>query len=368
MKTLAIIGSTGSIGKSALNVYKKNKKKFKLLYLATNSNYQELILQSKIFNPKNIFLLNENNSYNFNHKKKVSKIDVFKYKTKIDYVISGVSSYDALKINLNLLKISKNLLIANKETIICGGNIFLNKAKKNKCNIVPIDSEHHCIDFFLKNFKNKSLISNYTIVASGGPFFKKKIKNNQSISSVINHPTWKMGKEISVNSSNFSNKVLELFEAKILFKIPSNKLNIRIDPSSKAHAVIKFINNFYLPILHNPNMEISISNSLSLKNNFDLDFKSIKLFLLSPNYKKFPLIRLGFKILKNYGHIGMIFFTVINSRLVNRYLNNEINYGDITNTLIKTFRKKNIIKLFDKKIYTLKDVYETIKSAEKVII
>ena len=176
MKTLAIIGSTGSIGKSALKVYEKNKKTFKLSTLAANTNINKLIKQYFKFKPKNIFLISD---YVKTKKKKylISK-DFFlkKKKKKIDYVISGVSGYDAININFELIKISKKLLIANKETIICGGKVFLDLAKKYKCEVIPIDSEHHCIDFFLKSFNLKKDIKKIYITASGGPFLKKKNK------------------------------------------------------------------------------------------------------------------------------------------------------------------------------------------------
>ena len=368
MKTLAIIGSTGSIGKAALSVFGKNKKKFNLVYLAANTNLRKLNLQNAKYKPKHVFLLNGKKKSHSHYKKNFLTTEdaLSPNQKKIDYVISGVSSYDAISVNLKLLKIAKNLLIANKETIICGGNFFLNIAKKNNCRIIPIDSEHYCLDFFLKNFKNLKKIKKFYIVASGGPFFESPIKKNHDIDTVTNHPTWKMGREISVNSSTFANKVLELFEAKILFNIPNNKLGIRVDRTSNIHAVIKFDNNFYLPILHKPKMEIPISEGLNLNNGYDIDTKDFKFSLLSPNIKKFPLIKLGFKILSKYGHIGMIFFTVFNSKMVNLYLNKKIKYGDISNSLVKAFNNKKIIQLFNKKITNINDVFNIIKIAEKL--
>ena len=170
MKTLAIIGSTGSIGKSALEVYKKNKKNFKLIALAANTNLNKLIKQYSKFKPRNIFLISDNEK---KKKKKYlisKKVFLKERKKKIDYAISGVSGYNAININFELIKISKKLLIANKETIVCGGKVFLDLAKKYKCEIIPIDSEHHCIDYFLKSFNLKKDIKKIYITASGGPF------------------------------------------------------------------------------------------------------------------------------------------------------------------------------------------------------
>jgi 1-deoxy-D-xylulose-5-phosphate reductoisomerase len=282
------------------------------------------------------------------------------YKQQIDFIISGISGYDSLSINFNLTKIAKNLLIANKETIICGGEIFLNYAKKNKCNILPIDSEHYCIKFLYDFIDNKDDIDKIFITASGGPFFNKKINFNEKITNVIKHPIWTMGKKISVDSSTFANKVLEVFEAKVLFNLPPNKIRIIIDQKSLVHSVIKLKNNLYLPVIHKPSMELPISNSLNVKNGINLKINNLSIKLHKPNYKKFPLIRLGFKILQKYDQTGMIFFTVINERLVSMFLNKKLSYGNISLSLLKIFRRKEVKKICKTKIFKLQDVLKMI--------
>jgi len=365
MKTIAIIGSTGSIGTTALHVIQSNRKNFKLIYLVANKNISKLKSQYHKYKPQKICLLNSNNS--IKNSKIFIKIDeILRRKNKIDYVISGLSSFEAIKINFDLTKISKNLLIANKESIICGGEIFLKFAKKNNCNIIPIDSEHHCLDFFFKNFKGKKkTIKEIYLVASGGPFVNKVAKYNESISAVIKHPTWKMGKKITVDSSTLANKVLELFEAKILFNIPTKKLKIVIEKKSNAHAIIKFHNNIILPLIHKPSMKIPIKNSLGLNNELDLKFDDLSLRFMLPDKKKFPLISLGYKILKQFGNTGMIYFTVLNERLVNLYLNGQINYGDITKTLVKVFSNKYIINKSKKNIKSVSNIMMAINNAKK---
>jgi len=361
MKSIAIIGSTGSIGKTSLKIYLENKKNFDLKCLAANSNLKNLLNQKKKYNPTYSFLLNEN----ITHKSLINKdqfINKFK-KKKIDFIISGLGGYESININFELLKICKNLLIANKETIICGGEIFLKNAKKNKCNIVPIDSEHHCIDFFYKNFLKKKEIKEIFIIASGGPFYNKRLKYNESIKKVINHPNWKMGKEISVNSSTFANKILEIFEAKILFKLRNNQIKIRVEQNSLIHAIIKLNNNFLIPIIHAPNMEIPIKNSLGLENNFNLNLDCMKLDITNPSIFKFPIIKIGFDILRMNNHAAMIFFTVINERLVNMYLNKQIKYGEIAKILIKTFRNKYFLKKITVK--NINDINYVINFAKK---
>lgn len=365
MKSLAILGSTGSIGNSTLRIYKKNKSKFKLISLSANKNIKKLVSQCNKFKPKHIFLINNNAKIN---NKRFLYFDDFikKQKKKIDFVVSGLSGYEALEANIKLLKITKNLLIANKETIICGGKIFLNLAKKNKCNIIPIDSEHHCINLYLKNIKNDKLIDNIYLTASGGPFLKKKINYKSKLNQVLKHPTWKMGKKISVDSSTMANKVLELFEASLLFDLKKNKYDILIEQTSNVHAIIKLKNNILIPIIHKPSMEIPIINSLNIFNNQKLDIKNLKFAIHRPNTDKFPLINLGKKVLNIYGHFAMIVFTVYNEKLVKLYLENKINYGDISNSLVKAFNQKKIINILKTKIENLNDIKKAITFAKNI--
>ena len=239
-------------------------------------------------------------------------------------------------------------------------------AKKYQCEIIPIDSEHHCIDFFLKSFNLQKDIQKIYITASGGPFLNKKINYNEKLNKVIKHPTWKMGKKISVDSSTFANKVLELFEAKILFDLPVNKLGIKIESKSNTHAIIKLHNNIILPIMHIPDMTIPISNCLSVKNNLPINLNSFYSKYYDVDVKKFPIVKLGFYILKNCTVAGFIIFTVLNQRLVEKYLKNEVKYGEIVDKLVKLFKHNDLLKKSKKKISNIKDIFDTINYAKKI--
>ena len=371
MDTLAIFGSTGSIGKTSLKIYEKNKKKFNLLYLSAHNNYSKLKILEKKFNPKKIILTNKklNQSIFSNDKKIILEKNLFnKNKKKIDYVISGVSGYEAIEFNFKLLKITKNLLIANKETIICGGHVFLKEAKKYGCNLIPIDSEHYCINYFFDCLKKVNIkdIEKVFLIASGGPFLKKKIKYNEKLKNVLNHPNWKMGKKITIDSSNLANKILELFEAKILFNILGKKLEILIESTSHTHAIVKLNNGLYFSIMHKPEMEIPVSNSLKIYSKKKLNLKSLKISFETPDSKKFPIINLGYKILRDYGHVAMIFFTVVNDRLAKMYLKSEIKYGDIPFFLVKAFNNKILKKHLKKNINNLSGILKIIKIGQEL--
>jgi len=373
MKTLAIFGATGSIGDTALKVYKNNRNKFKLLYLSANKNYRKLKKLDNLYKPKKIILTDKKLNL---IKSKIDKKILFendlynKNIKKIDYVISGVSGYDALDLNLKLVRKSKKLLLANKETIICGGDYLKKYALKHKCKIIPIDSEHYCINFFLKNFSQKNFkqINNFYLIASGGPFLNKKFHYDEPIRKVIRHPNWKMGKKISVDSSNFANKVLELFEAKILFNIPSNKIKISIEEKSNVHAIIEFKNNIYFPIVHNPNMLIPISDGLDVFNNLNLNLNKLKIKFTKPNQRKFPIIKLGYDILKLNNHVAMILFTIFNERLVKKFINNQIKYGDIANNLVKIFKNKEVLHLLKRRVQNYNDIKLIVDKGNKIKI
>ena len=227
---IAIFGSTGSIGSDALNIMSKYPKLFDIELLVCENNNLKIVHQANKFSAKYIYISNEKSSLKIKKKNLKATVQilrdfdelekVFLKKKKIDKVILSVSSFSGLKYAFSAVKFSKEILIANKESIVCGGNILLKEAKKYNCKITSLDSEHYCLSEIIKNQKLSSINMVY-LTASGGPFLnqKKVIQNKSSIKDVINHPTWKMGKKISVDSATMVNKIFEIIEAHVLFKI-----------------------------------------------------------------------------------------------------------------------------------------------------
>ena len=220
MIKIVILGSTGSIGKTTLNIVKKNKKKFKVDLLSANLNAELLYNQAKEFNVKNVILLNSKKNIFWIkkfHKNNINTFDnylAFKkiFKKKVDYVINAISGIDGLQPTLSIIKHTKKIAIANKESIICGWELINRELLKNKTQFIPVDSEHFSIYELIKNQKKQS-IKKIILTASGGPFLKvnkKKIK----ITDALKHPNWKMGKKITIDSSTLMNKVFEVIEAK----------------------------------------------------------------------------------------------------------------------------------------------------------
>ena len=232
-KKICILGSTGSIGKSTLEIISKNRNDFDVILLSGNSNFRLLISQAKKFKPKYVYssnlYLTEKIKYFCNKNKIIIINDLNLLKQiKFDITIAAISGIAGLLPTLNIIKFSKKILIANKESIICGWKFIYKELKKNNCSFVPIDSEHFSIFNLIEN-KNINSIKNIYLTASGGPFYGKNI-NLKKVTPLqaTKHPNWKMGKKISIDSANLMNKILEVIEASLIFNFPISKFKIII--------------------------------------------------------------------------------------------------------------------------------------------
>ena len=341
-KKIAIFGSTGSIGKSLIDIIKYDKTNFEIVLLSTNKNYSSLLKQAKTFNVKNI-IITDKKSYDIASKKKL-KINIYNnfdnlkkiFTNKIDYVMSAISGINGLLPTFQSIKHTKKIAVANKESIICAWSIINRELKKNKTEFIPVDSEHFSIWTVLNNQKTTNNVDEILITASGGPFYKLPISKFSKIriKDAIKHPNWKMGKKISVDSSTMMNKVFEIIEAKNIFNLPISKLKILTHPKSYLHAIIKFKNGLTNMIVHETDMKIPIFNSIYENKEYYKKTKKIdlnklnELNLQKPNLKKFPLI----KILKKIPTKFSLFETVLvstNDTLVELFLKNKIKYISI---------------------------------------
>ncbi len=376
-KTVSILGSTGSIGKSLLKIITRDKKNFKILLLTANKNYKLLLRQAKLYNVKNIIISDKKffeKAKFINKNKKISIYNNFEnlkkiFPKKADYTMSAITGIEGLLPTIKIIKFTKKIAIANKEPIICAWNLIKNELKKNKTKFMPVDSEHFSIWYALRE-KNSASIERVYLTASGGsllnvPFKKyKKLK----LSQILNHPNWSMGKKITIDSSNMINKVFEIIEAKKLFNISYEKLSIIIHPKSYIHAIIKFNDGMIKIIAHDTTMEIPIFNTLydnEIKHyrTNKLNFKNLNnLDLRVASINKFPLL----KILKNLPEQNSLFETILvsaNDELVRLFLNKKISYTSIKKTLIKFLSLKEFNKY--KKIQP-KKIKEIIKLSKYV--
>ena len=356
-KKIAILGSTGSIGKTLIEIIRKDKKNFKIVLLSADENYQELLKQAKLFNVRNLIITNKSSYKKIKDKKISNKIKIFNdfesfkkiFKKKIFYTMSSISGIEGLKPTIEMIKYTKNIAIANKEAIICGWNLIEKELKKNKTNFIPVDSEHFSIWYALKGLE-KQIIDKIYLTASGGPFlnYPKKKFNTIKRRQAMNHPNWKMGKKISVDSATMMNKTFEVIEAKKIFNVPYKKLSIIIHPKSYVHAILKFKNGLTKIIVHDTNMKIPIFNSLyssnKIINSRKLDLKILNnLNFQDIDLKRFPILR----ILDKLPEKSSLFETVIvsiNDKLVKLFLNDRIKFTDISKKMnsmleLKEFKK-----------------------------
>ena len=352
-KKIAILGSTGSIGKSLIEIIKKDKKNFDIILLTADSNYKEILKQAKIFNVKNLIITDEK-SFKELKKKDLGNINIFNnydsfdkiFKKKIDYVMSSISGICGLEPTIKIIKHTKKIAIANKEAIICGWHLIKKDLKKFKTLFVPVDSEHFSV-FYAMQGNIISNINKVYLTASGGPLnnvSKAKFKNVK-ISEAIKHPNWKMGKKISIDSATMMNKVFEIIEAKKIFNLKYDQLDVLVHPASYIHAITKFNDGMIKIIAHDTNMTIPIFNSLygsqikKIKTN-QLDIKKLNfLNFKKVDTKKFPSIKL-IKKLKNKETSLETIIVLANDELVNLFLLKKINFTDIDIFLQKIINMK----------------------------
>ncbi len=290
-KIISILGSTGSIGQTTLKIIDKKKNFFKIYMLSANKNFRLISQQIDKYKP-NIFVVHDYKTFEKIKKKYKNKkiiilnnFKTFYSKKKIDITISSIPGIIGLYPTILMTKYSKKILIANKESIICGWNLINSTAKKNNTKVIPIDSEHFSI---LKLLENHSLneIEKIFITASGGPFLNYDYKKLKKIKpkNALQHPKWKMGKKITIDSSTLMNKIFELIEAQKLFNLPNKKIDILIHPNSLIHAIVQFKNGLSKFLYHDTNMIIPIANAI-LEKNFNIDefYRNKKKFIKKKN-------------------------------------------------------------------------------------
>ena len=224
---IAILGSTGSIGKKTFNLILKNKEKFNVVLLSTNKNTKIIFNQAKQMGVNNLIITDRVKFQSALKKNKNNRIKIFNnfdnlskiFKKKVDYIMSSIGGIDGLSPTISVIKFTKKIAIANKESIICGWNLIEKNLRKNNTKFIPVDSEHFSL-WKIINANNKSNIDKIYITASGGPFLNTPLKNLRNVKphEATKHPNWKMGKKISIDSATLMNKVFEIIEANKIFK------------------------------------------------------------------------------------------------------------------------------------------------------
>jgi len=383
-KNISILGSTGSIGTTALQVINKKKDYFKINLLSAHKNYKKICHQINKYKPI-FFVINNKDVFNKVMKKfKNKKIKIMNNFNQInlkknEITISAIPGLSGLKPTIEMTKISKKILIANKESVICGWNLIKKTALKNKTKIVPIDSEHFSIYKLLEN-QNLNDVKKIYITASGGPFLNFKPHQLKKITpkEALKHPKWKMGKKITINSSTLMNKIFELAEAQKLFNIPINKLDILIHPNSLVHAIVMLKNGLVKFIYHETSMVIPIANAI-FDGDLDIeDFlkdqnkgKKIKTNIENLNFYKvnekiFPVIKLK-KRINEYPSTSII-MNASNETLVDHFLEKKLPFLSISKTIIAILNDRNYKKYAIRRPYNLDQINEIDSWAKKTTL
>ena len=370
-KKIAILGSTGSIGKNLLDIINDDKKNFEVVLLTAKKNYKALLKQATNFKVKNIIIIDQESYKKAKQINKNNKINIYNdftdfnkiFISKIDYTMSSIIGLDGLYPTLDIIKYTKTIAIANKEAIICGWNLIKKKLDLYKTKFLPVDSEHFSIWKILKSQKIEN-IDQIFITASGGPFLNKSINQikNVKVSAALKHPNWKMGKKISIDSATMMNKVFEVVETKNIFSVSYKKISILIHPKSYIHAIVKFNDGTSQFLTHEPSMKIPIFNTLYLNHskkikskNLDIDIlNNLKLKKIDKNI--FPVI----KILESLPSKSSLFETVVvsaNDQLVNLFINKKINFHEISKNILKIINMIEFQKYKKIKPKYIKDIH-----------
>ncbi len=369
-KKIAILGSTGSIGKNLLKILEKEKSYIEIHLLTANKNHKLIYKQVKKFKVKNLIITDEL-SYQFLVKKlKNYKINIYKdyscfnkiFKKKLDYVMSSISGIDGLIPTLNIIKFTKKIAIANKESIICAWNLIKNQLRINKTYFIPVDSEHFSLWYALKNISPLEIEKIY-LTASGGPFLNttpNKFKHI-NISQALKHPNWRMGKKISIDSSTLMNKVFEVIEAKHIFEIPYSKIVILIHPSSYVHAIVKFSNGLIKFIAHDTTMKIPIFNTIFTDDTKKIYSNKLNLNKLNKLDLKIAQVKIfqSIRVLRNLPKNISLYETVIvsaNDLLVDLFLKRKIRYDEIIKILLKLINNRAFLKYKSVKPKKIEDI------------
>ena len=378
MKKITILGSTGSIGTQTLDVARKNKDKFEIVAISANSSVELLLEQILEFCPKYVAVYDEKSA---NRLKEMipDNIDVevlsgMKGLVKIceleeiDVVLTAVVGMIGLIPTMAAIRAKKNIALANKETLVTAGELVMREARKNDVEILPVDSEHSAI-FQCLNGENKKEIEKIILTASGGPFRGKKKEEliNVKKEQALKHPNWDMGRKISIDSSTLMNKGLEVIEAKWLFGVEAEDIEVVVHPQSIVHSMVSFRDSSVMAQLGCPDMRLPIQYALTypdrLETNFErLDFmKASTLTFEEPDMETFPCLRLAFEALK----MGGTYCAALNSAnevLVNEFLNDKIGFYDIPYYIERTLKEhKNRINP------TLEDILEVDKETREFL-
>ena len=374
MKNLSILGSTGSVGKSTLEVVRRNAEKFQINLLTANTNFSLMLDQIEEFGPKFVFLEDTEAQKSLLRELEKTKINTTLLTSEdqlmevladknSEMVVAAMVGVAGLKPVYHAVEHGKNILLANKESYVVAGEILNSLSSVTGSTIFPIDSEHSAIHQCLEGVKDKDSISKLILTGSGGPFLDRDIDDFDNVTpeEAISHPIWKMGNKISVDSSTMMNKCLEIIEARWLFDIVD--IEVLIHPEGIVHSIVEFTDNSMLAQMSVPDMKIPIAYGLGFPERIISGSESINLDTLrtltfrKPDYNKFPALKLAKESIKE-GGTSFAILNAANEECVEAFLKGKIAYLDIYKLIAKVLDKSDI-----KDVKCLDDIFQADKES-----
>ncbi|NLJ87186.1 MAG: 1-deoxy-D-xylulose-5-phosphate reductoisomerase [Epulopiscium sp.] len=357
MKKISILGSTGSIGTQTLDVV-RNIEGFEVKALSTNKNIDLLEKQIEEFHPKKVAVMDEEKAYEL--KKRIgSKIEILKgleglieiaVMDEIDTLVTSVVGVIGLIPTYKAIQNKKNIALANKETLVTAGKIIMEEAKKNNVSIYPVDSEHSAIFQCLQG-NPLNPVSRLILTASGGPFRSKSLKEleNVTVKEALKHPNWEMGAKITIDSATMMNKGLEVIEARWLFDVELNKIEVLIHPQSIIHSMVEFEDGSIIAQMGEPDMRLPIQYALTypkrVKNNWPkVNFAERNLLSFeNPDLSVFKCLQLAYDALKIGGSMPAV-LNAANEVAVDKFLKKEIAFLDIPRIIQDVMDKHELVE------------------------
>ena len=339
MKELAIFGSTGSIGCSTLNVVRRHRDRFAVSILAAGRNLQRLIEQIREFNPRHVYIIGEKDAAVL--KALFPGLDIYRGEDGMDKVsrltdfdigVSALVGVAGLRPTWNMINNGKTVALANKEVLVAGGRLVMEAARKQGAALLTVDSEHSAIMQCLRG-ESHGEIERILLTASGGPFFDREITDSITPEEALRHPTWKMGPKITIDSATMMNKGFEIIEARWLFDVPVERVQVVIHRQSIVHSMVEFMDGSIMANIAPPDMELPIAYALSYPERMEmpqrLDIFAMKaLEFKAPDEEKFPCLRLA-KEAARAGHGAQVVLNAANEALVARFLAGGLRFTDI---------------------------------------
>ena len=353
MKKILILGSSGSIGVNTLNVVRNFPEKFRVIGLTVNSRIDVLEQQIKEFNPEFVVVTDESKAKelqsNIGNLCEVlsGKDELLKAASQREYdiLLGAIVGFAGLSPTLEAIKRGKRIALANKETLVVAGELVTKLVLENNAEIIPVDSEHSAIYQCLVG-ENLNEVEKLIITASGGPFLNKdkSFFENATVDEALNHPNWKMGSKITIDSATMMNKGLEVIEAYWLFGLPIKKIDVVVHPQSIIHSMVQFVDGSIKAQLGLPDMKLPIQYALTFPERFKNDFKRTdlpainNLTFFKPDFDKFECLKLAFDVLKAGGTAPCV-LNAANEIAVNMFINKKIKFSQISELISKALDK-----------------------------